>query len=79
MGTIVSWLKESNHYKHLLYGIIIGVGSDNWYCAEYTGIGIASALELKDKMHGGKFDWVDLSLTVIGVNIGFGVKFIIIN
>ncbi len=78
MRKLFTWLKESNRYKHLLGGIAIGAFANSFYCAAYTGIGVATALELKDKMWGGKFDLVDLSLTLAGVAIGYGVRIMII-
>ena len=59
MKKVIKWLKESNRYKHLIGGVLIGS---------------ATALELKDKMWGGKADIVDWGLTVGGVAIGFGVR-----
>ena len=78
MRKLFKWLKESNRYKHLLGGIAIGAFANSLYCAAYAGIGVATALELKDKMWGGKFDLVDLSLTIAGVAIGYGVRIMII-
>lgn len=78
MRKLFTWLKESNRYKHLLGGIAIGAFANSLYCAAYVGIGVATALELKDKMWGGKFDFVDLSLTLAGVAIGYGVRIMII-
>ncbi len=78
MRKLFKWLKESNRYKHLLGGIAIGAFANSFYCAAYAGIGVATALELKDKMWGGKFDLVDLSLTLAGVAIGYGVRIMII-
>lgn len=78
MRKLFTWLKESNRYKHLLGGIAIGAFANSLYCAAYAGIGVATALELKDKMWGGKFDIVDLSLTIAGVAIGYGVRIMII-
>lgn len=78
MRKLFTWLKESNRYKHLLGGIAIGAFANSLYCAAYAGIGVATALELKDKMWGGKFDIVDLSLTLSGVAIGYGVRIMII-
>lgn len=78
MRKLFKWLKESNRYKHLLGGIAIGAFANSLYCAAYAGIGVATALELKDKMWGGKFDFVDLSLTLAGVAIGYGVRIMII-
>ena len=78
MRKLFTWLKESNRYKHLLGGIAIGAFANSLYCAAYAGLGVAIALELKDKMWGGKFDIVDLSLTLAGVAIGYGVRIMII-
>lgn len=78
MRKLFTWLKESNRYKHLLGGIAIGAFANSLYCAAYAGVGVATALELKDKMWGGKFDLIDLSLTLAGVAIGYGVRIIII-
>lgn len=78
MRKLFKWLKESNRYKHLLGGIAIGAFANSLYCAAYAGVGVATALELKDKMWGGKFDFIDLSLTLAGVAIGYGVRIMII-
>ena len=77
MKEILNWLKKSNRWKHLLGGIAIGFGSDNWYCTEYTGILVAGSLELKDKLWGGKIDIIDFILTVVGANIGYLLKYLI--
>lgn len=74
MKKIILWFSKSNRWKHLLGGFGIGLGSSDTYCATYAGIGVASALELKDKLWGGRWDWIDWSLTVIGVTIGFILK-----
>lgn len=78
MRKLFTWLKESDRYKHLLGGIAIGAFANSLYCAAYAGLGVATALELKDKLWGGKFDLVDLSLTLAGVAIGYGVRMMII-
>nr|DAS53425.1 MAG TPA: putative periplasmic lipoprotein [Caudoviricetes sp.] len=78
MKKLFTWLKESNRYKHLLGGIAIGAFANSLYCAAYAGIGVATALELKDKLWGGKFDFIDLSLTLAGAAIGYGVRIMII-
>lgn len=77
MKKIIDWFLESDRWKHLLGGILIGLFANGWYCALYAGIGVAGAMELKDYLWGGKPDWVDFLLTVAGVNIGFGVRFLI--
>lgn len=56
MKKVIKWLKESN--KHLMGGMLIGAGANSLYCAAYAGIGVATALELKDRMWGGKAEWI---------------------
>lgn len=77
MKKVLDWLKASNRWKHIAGGMAIGLISDDWYCATLAGAGIASALEYKDYAHGGLWDWVDWSLTIVGVIVGFTLKFII--
>lgn len=70
----MAWLTASNRWKHLVGGIVIGAGADSVYCAAYAGIGIAGALELKDKLWGGQPDWIDFTVTVAGVAIGYTAR-----
>ena len=67
---VMKWLTESNRWKHLLGGVLIGCGADGLYCAMYAGTGVAAALELKDKLWGGKWDWIDFGCTVAGAVVG---------
>lgn len=75
MKKVINWFKTSNRWKHIVGGIAIGVLSDDWYCTGLAGVGIASALEYKDRAHGGAWDWVDWILTVAGAFAGYGIKF----
>ena len=70
---MIDFIKESNRWKHFIGGIVIGCGADSLYCAAYAGIGVAAALELKDKLHGGECDWVDFSVTIVGVSVGYSI------
>lgn len=74
MKKSIDWLRDSNRWKHLVGGVLLGLISDDWYCATLSGVGIASALEYKDYAHGGAFDWIDWSLTIGGVAVGFGAR-----
>lgn len=67
---MIAWLRESNRWKHLIGGCIIGFISDDAWCATLAGVGIASALEYKDQAWGGKWDRLDWGLTVAGVIVG---------
>ena len=55
------WLKESNHQKHLLYAIPIGL-----VFPILAVLGCAFGMEFKDKEYGDKFDWLDIAATMIG-------------
>lgn len=70
-------LKKSNRYKHLLGGLALGAISDDIYCATIVGLTAASCLELKDKLWGGKWDWIDWGFTVVGAALGFLTKLLI--
>lgn len=58
------WFLESNRWKHFLYAI--PAGAINLWLA----IGLALGMEFKDAQHGGKFDWVDATCTVVGGFVG---------
>lgn len=70
-----NWFTESNRYKHFILGVIIGLGANDWYCATYVGVGVAGALEFKDKSYGNHWDWIDWGCTVAGVLLGYGIRF----
>ena len=77
MKKIIQWLKTSNRWKHLVGGMIIGLGADGFYCAAYAGGGIAAALEFKDKCWGGSWDWIDFAMTFSGAIAGQLIHFAI--
>lgn len=77
MKKLIEWFKTSNRWKHLAGGILIGLGADSTYCAVYAGLGVAAALELKDKLWGGKWDWTDLSLTFAGAVLGRVIRIVL--
>ena len=73
MKKIIDWLKKSHRWLHLLVGLLIGFCAMSVYCAAYTGVGVAVTSELKDKLWGGIWDWVDFALTIGGVAIGYAI------
>lgn len=69
----MSWLKESNRTKHLLYAIPVG-----FICTILAVLGCAFGMEFKDKQWGGKFDWLDITATMIGGLIGQVLQIILV-
>ena len=59
------WLLESNRMKHLVFAIPIG-----FVFTILCVLGVASGMEFKDRMHGGKWDWLDWLATMVGGLIG---------
>lgn len=77
MKKIIEWLFATNRMAHFTLGILVGLGAEDWYCAEYVGAGVSGSLEFKDVQHGGKWDWIDFAFTFAGVNIGYLIRFLI--
>lgn len=69
----MNWLKESNRLKHLFYAIPIGI-----IFTILCVLGCAFGLEFKDKEYGNKFDWLDITATLIGGVIGQIIQIILI-
>jgi len=74
MKRIWNWLKDSNRLQHLGLGFVYGLCADDCYSAVYGGLGVAGALEFKDYQWGGKPDWIDFTLTLVGVMCGYRVR-----
>lgn len=70
MKKIINWLNESHRLNHIGGGFLIGFLSNSNYCALLAGVGVAGALEFKDKLWSGKWDWIDFGLTLAGVAAG---------
>lgn len=66
MNKIISFFKESNRWKHLLGGFLVGLCACSSFGALYSSAVAASCLELKDRLHGCPWDWLDWILTVAG-------------
>lgn len=69
MNKIISFLKESDRYKHLIGGFIVGLLALTPWTAIYAAAVAASCLELKDKLKGCYWDWLDWILTLVGGGI----------
>lgn len=55
--------------KHLKYAIVPGALFTILFVA-----GLVSGMEFKDKMYGGKWDWLDWIATMIGGTIGQAIQ-----
>lgn len=71
---VIDWFRQSNRWKHLAGGFMLGVIPSCATAGLYGGIVAASTLEFKDKSYGSKWDWTDWSLTVAGTIIGCVVR-----
>ena len=74
---VIKWLSASNRSKHFVGGVMIGLRADDSYCACYTGAGVGGALELKDVLYGGSWDWIDFALTAGGAVIGHSIRVVL--
>ena len=63
------WFKESNRDKHFLYAIPCGAIGTILFVA-----GLATGMEFKDKQSGGKWDWIDWTMTMAGGLIGQAIQ-----
>lgn len=73
-GGLINWFKQSNRWKHLLYGFLVAIIAGFAFT-----LGCAAGMEFKDKQAGGKWDWIDFGLTVAGGLAGLALRLTIIN
>ncbi len=78
MNKIFKFLAVSNRYKHLIGGFIVAVFAGSFYAAVYAAVVAASCLELKDRLYGNTWDWLDWLCTLIGGVIAAIVFYILI-
>lgn len=73
-GGIVDWFKQSNRWKHLLYGFLVALIAGFAFTC-----GAAAGMEFKDRAWGGEWDWIDFGLTVAGALAGAAIRYWILN
>ena len=73
-GGLINWFKQSNRWKHLLYGFLVSIIAGFAFT-----VGCAAGMEFKDRAWGGKWDWIDFGLTVAGGLAGLALRLTIIN
>ena len=64
---VIRWWKASNRWKHFLFAIPLGA-----VCGAPFTTGVGLGMEVKDHLYGGKADFVDFLLTMVGGVIGHG-------
>lgn len=69
---VLQWWKSSNRWKHFLFAIPLGA-----VCGAHFTTGVGLGMEIKNHLYGGKADFVDFALTVVGGFIGHGVMLLI--
>lgn len=69
---VLQWWKASNRWKHFLFAIPLGA-----VCGAHFTTGVGLGMEIKDRLYGGKADFVDFALTAVGGFIGHGVMLLI--
>jgi hypothetical protein len=75
---LLTWLKTSNRYKHIIGGFIIGLFGNSIYCSLYATTIAAFSLEYKDKASGNVWDWIDLICTIFGGILSTIIKLLLI-
>lgn len=78
MNKFFSFFAVSNRYKHLIGGFIVATLAGSFYAAVYAAVVTASCLELKDRLYGNTWDWLDWFCTLIGGVIAAIVFYILI-
>lgn len=71
---ILNWFKQSNRWKHLVYGFLVSLVVGYMFTC-----GAAAGMEFKDSQTGGKWDWIDFWLTVAGAFVGASIRYAILN
>lgn len=78
MNKIFKFIAVSNRYKHLIGGFIVAALAGSFYAAVYVAIVAASCLELKDRLYGNPWDWLDWLCTLLGGVIAAMVFYVLI-
>lgn len=78
MKKLWNWLRTSHRLEHIILSVMIGLLFDNLIGTTICVLLVASALEYKDKAYGGKWDWIDFSLTIAPALIINGLKLLVL-
>lgn len=78
MNKIFKFIAVSNRYKYLIGGFIVAALAGSFYASVHAAVVAASCLELKDRLYGNTWDWLDWFCTLIGGVIAAIVFYILI-
>lgn len=78
MKKLWNWLRTSHRLEHIVLSVVIGLLFNNLIGTAICALLVASALEYKDKTYGGKWDWIDFSLTIAPALVVNGIKVLIL-
>ena len=70
---IIDWLRESNRWKHLVGGFVLGL-----FLTFISPLTAAGCLEFKDVQWGGKWSWIDFLLTCLGGLVGGAINALVL-
>ena len=74
MKKLINWFKQSNRWKHLVYGFLVSLVAGFAFTC-----GAAAGMEFKDNQWCGKWDWIDFWLTVAGAWFGLMIRMLLKN
>ena len=77
MKKLLNWLKQSHRLEHIILSVVIGLLFNNLIYTAICATMVAVALEYKDKAYGGKWDWIDFSLTIAPALVINGLKMLV--
>lgn len=66
MNKFFKFFAASNRYKLLIGGFLVAALAGSFYAAIYAAIVAASCLELKERLYGNPWDWIDWLCTFLG-------------
>lgn len=69
----MSWITESNRWKHLIGGFVLGL-----FLTFFCALGCGGGMEFKDRAWGGMWDWLDFIATILGGIVGQALQILII-
>ena len=67
------WLRQSHRLQHLVGGFAVGL-----LLGLMAAVSAGAAMEFKDWQWGGKPEWADCLMTVMGGCVGWGLRLLVV-